>query len=74
VEGDIYEATQSIVSKDMYLINGIPWYKNRFVVISDEDEVVTSAPVTTTKSRKYASNQECPCGLLSSQCDYHRGT
>lgn len=74
VEGDIYEATQSPYSADEYLINGYSWLKNRFVVISYEDEVVTSAPVTTTKSKKYASNQECPCGLLSSQCDYHRGT
>jgi hypothetical protein len=72
IEGNIYEATQSPYSPNEYLINGVSWFKNRFVVISYEDEVVTSAPVTTTKSKKYNSNEECPCGLLSSQCDYHK--
>jgi hypothetical protein len=74
IEGNIYEATQSPYSADEYLINGASWYKSRFVVVEGaEEEEATSASVATIYAKKrYAPNQECPCGLLSKMCDYHR--
>jgi hypothetical protein len=74
IEGNIYEATQSPYSPDEYLINGTSWFKNRFVVVEgDEEEEATSASVAAVFAKKrYAPNEECPCGLLSKMCDYHR--
>jgi hypothetical protein len=74
IEGNIYEARQSPYSPDEYLINSISWFKNRFVVVDDAEEVVSAAVVAAYAKKRYAPNQECPCGLVSQQCDYHRGT
>jgi hypothetical protein len=70
VVGNIYEATQSTYYLDEYLINGVSWFKSHFVVV--EEEVVSASVATVYAQKQYAPNQECPCGLLSKMCDYHR--
>jgi hypothetical protein len=73
IEGNIYEATQSPYSADEYLINGASWFKGRFVVVSYVDDEAVAASVATIYTKKqYAPDEECPCGIKSSTCTYHK--
>lgn len=70
IKGQVYEVKRQ---DDIYYYvvdqQGLPvdergggWYKERFEVVEE--------PTTT---HKY-DGKECPCGMPSDQCDYHRGT
>jgi hypothetical protein len=76
-KGQVYEVAGDNGPDQWYLkeVAGFSWRCDRFVpLVEDEDGVISSAaPLPSTKTKQYAPDEECPCGLKSFQCTYHRG-
>lgn len=72
ISGQVYEVKNQDAAY-YYVVDGSGgWLKERFEIVDDGTPTTTlsSSPPTTNK---YAG-KECPCGMPSDQCDYHRGT
>jgi hypothetical protein len=83
VLGQIYEVGKEYIACGMphYQFKGsyLGWKQDRFVIVSEgigtaiqqgPDRPSCSAP----PGKRYAPDEECPCGLRAAQCTYHKGS
>lgn len=75
--GNIYEVISeyTMYGEKRYILRDVKynWWVSRFVDVS-EGLSILGIDLAATGPKHYDPNQECPCGLLSSQCDYHKGS
>jgi hypothetical protein len=64
--GGFYYLADLIDPRDNIPVTG-GWLKHRF-----EEVVDSEAAVSTPATKKYAG-KDCPCGMPSDQCEYHKG-
>jgi hypothetical protein len=76
--GQVYEVEDeyTIGSISHYRFRGSPlgWRQSRFVTVLDNNLPAPHPGCPAPLGKRYAPDEECPCGLRAAQCTYHKGS